>query len=137
MSLKIPIYSYLAFNNPEGSVAVIKSFGYDVLNVKSRSDVSEVLRQFIVKEKEKGLNALAKIHPDRQLILDNPDENKSMGADGTNDDMTANTPAAISTITPVSSPVAKSESSYMPLLIGCLIASSMFLSAAIIATRKN
>jgi hypothetical protein len=136
MSLKIPIYSYLAFNNPEGSVSVIKSFGYDVLNVKSRSDVSEVLRQFIVREKEKGLNALAKIHPDRQLILDNPDESKSIGADGTSD-IAANVPTATISTAPVSSPAAKSESSYMPLLIGCLIASSMFISAAIIAIKKN
>jgi hypothetical protein len=136
MSFKIPLYCYLAYNNPEGCVAVIKDFGYHVLNVKSRSDVAEIIRQFISREKEDGLKALAKVHPDRQLILDNAGTPETkLGADGTSDIETiANTGVSSPSVTPS----VKSDTSYTPLLIGCcLVASSLFLSAAIIAAKKN
>jgi hypothetical protein len=128
--MKIPLYSYLAFNNPEGSVAVMKDFNYQVLNVRSRSDIGECLRQFILAEKEAGLNALAKIHPDRQLIIDNTE--RSMSADGTIETVTTTQQQAVASQQAVAVP-AKSEVNYMPLLIGSIIAGSIFLGAAIIA----
>jgi hypothetical protein len=133
--MKIPLYCYLAFNNPEGSVSVIKDFGYEILNTKSRSDIAECLRQFILREKEAGLNALARIHPDRQLILDNPDV--TVGANGTSEpDIPASSQAVISQpANPMPSP--KSETNYIPVLIGCILTAGMFVSAAMIATKAK
>lgn len=134
--MKIPLHFYLAFNNPDGSVSVMKDFGYQVLNVKSRSDIAECLRQFILREKEAGLNALAKIHPDRQLILDNADV--KIGADGILDaGAAAPTQAVISQPTSTMPSQQNSESNYIPVLIGCIVTAGIFVSAAIIATKAK
>ena len=68
MSHKAIFYQYLANVSPEDSMQVMKNFGYTV-RARSTGDIAQALRAFANKEGEDGLNALAKIHPDRELIL--------------------------------------------------------------------
>ena len=61
------IYEYIARNNPTGAKRVIESFGYVVTQPKKMGDN---LRMLVAQEGEPALREIAKLHPDRDLILE-------------------------------------------------------------------
>lgn len=124
---RIPLSSYIAWNNPAGAKAVIESFGYQVHNVRGQDDLSQCVNQFVNREGEKGLRALAKVHPDRDLILETE---KLMGADGFSEEATVKTPVTI--IPEQAQPATtKTQTDYTPIIIASMFFTALFTTAAI------
>lgn len=125
---------YLALVVPEQSMDVIQSFGYTIYNVNDADDLADRIDEFIDAEGPPALDALAAIHPDKDLILaatQDKSKGKKMGADGSS--TTAFPPAA--DLVRAMQPASRQERDYTPLLITGLLASAIFLSAAIIVKR--
>lgn len=64
---RIPLYQYVAFNNPQGAAAVIKNF-----NLNAPQNTDDLIRglKYVMKNfGEEGFIEIAKQHPDRNLIL--------------------------------------------------------------------
>lgn len=65
---KIPIWYYVARNNPEGAKIIL-----DAWNVKPKSNafshLAESLRQLYTQNKEAVLMDLANLHPDKELVV--------------------------------------------------------------------
>jgi len=68
---RIPLYQYVAINNPSGGGDVIEHF--DLPRPKTREGIARGLRHVMINFKEEGLKEIAKVHPDRSLILDTQD----------------------------------------------------------------
>lgn len=84
MSQTITIYDYLAWSKDQtkaAAVEVIENHGYTP-TITCEEDLADCLKKFVSDEGEQGLMELARIHPDRQLILDSV---RSMGANGTDE----------------------------------------------------
>ena len=64
---RIPLYVYVAQNNPQGAAKVIT--GFNLRKPRNVDDLFRGLRHVIVSQGEDGLMAIAKEHPDRHLIL--------------------------------------------------------------------
>jgi len=64
---KIPLYAYVASNNPVGAVEVIKSFG--LAAPQSEEDVFRGLRHVQSTFGREGIVEIAKAHPDRELLM--------------------------------------------------------------------
>lgn len=60
-------YNDIAKRNPQGSVAVISSFGYEILD---RSNLGQSLNELIAQEGEPALRKVMEIHPDKDVILE-------------------------------------------------------------------
>lgn len=78
--MQITLYEYLAYSSPQQKQAVIdaiEGFGY-ITQLRNEEDLIDCMAQFVDREGQKGLMALAHVHPDRQLILDSE---KSLGFD--------------------------------------------------------
>jgi hypothetical protein len=75
------IYEYVAMSNPRGAKSLIESFGYRVVNPRT---MGANLRTLVAREGEEALRELAKIHPDKELILEVCVDKKEsfMSADG-------------------------------------------------------
>ncbi len=65
---KIPLYIYVATNNPSGAAAIINRF--NLMPPKNDHDLIRGLRHVMLTKGEEGFREIAKIHPDKQLILD-------------------------------------------------------------------
>lgn len=65
---RIPLYVYVAMNNPKGAASVITNFG--LMPPRNQYDVVRGLRHVMMTKGEDGFREIAKVHPDRQLIMD-------------------------------------------------------------------
>ncbi|MEI7510067.1 MAG: hypothetical protein WCJ62_11465 [Flavobacterium sp.] len=70
-------YNDIAKRNPQGSVAVINSFGYEILD---RSNLGQSLSELVAQQGEPALRKIMDIHPDKDVILE------LFGANVTNED---------------------------------------------------
>jgi hypothetical protein len=61
------IYEYIARSNPQGVRMVIQQFGYRITDNRKMGDN---LRMLVAQEGEPALREIAKLHPDRDLILE-------------------------------------------------------------------
>lgn len=68
---KIPLFVYVAQNNPRGAKEVLRKFGLP--NPEKPSDLMRGLRYIMATKGEDGFIEIAKVHPDRHLILDTQD----------------------------------------------------------------
>lgn len=68
---RIPLYQYVAINNPQGSAAVIKNF--NLRKPENENDLIRGLKHVMNNFGEEGFIEIAKQHPDRHLILDAED----------------------------------------------------------------
>jgi hypothetical protein len=68
---RIPLYQYVALNNPSGGGDVIEHF--DLPRPQTREGIARGLRHVMINFKEEGLKEIAKAHPDRKLILETQD----------------------------------------------------------------
>lgn len=77
------IYEYIAQSDPMGSKRLIESFGYRVTNPRT---MGANLRMLVAQEGEDALKEIAKMHPDKELILEVCNEGQKkdtyFGADG-------------------------------------------------------
>lgn len=62
--------NYIAECDPQGAMNVINNFGYNVQGVESTEDLAGVLYDLVDQEGEDAVVALARIHPDRELIME-------------------------------------------------------------------
>lgn len=60
-------YNDIATRNPQGAVAVISSFGYEITD---RSNLGQSLNELIAQEGEPALRKVMEIHPDKDIILE-------------------------------------------------------------------
>lgn len=67
------IYEYIARSNPQGARMVIQEFGYRITDNKRMGDN---LRMLVAQEGEPALREIAKLHPDKDLILEVFNEKK-------------------------------------------------------------
>ena len=67
------IYEYIARSNPQGARMVIQEFGYRITDNKKMGDN---LRMLVAQEGEPALREIAKLHPDKDLILEVFNEKK-------------------------------------------------------------
>lgn len=65
---RIPLYAYVAQNNPQGAAQVITSFGFEKPN--NIDECIRGLKYIMASQGESGFIEIAKQHPDRRLILD-------------------------------------------------------------------
>lgn len=65
---KIPLFIYVAHNNPNGAVKVMNHFG--LMPPKEETDLVRGLREVMMVYGEEGFMEIAKHHPDRNLIID-------------------------------------------------------------------
>lgn len=127
---QIPLYYYIAFNNPDGAKSVIESFGYEVYNVKNRSDLAQCVKQLVQERGEDAITALAKVHPDRDLILQSQDSVKTLSADG---DPVKLLDAPV--VPAATQPIIKSSNDYTPVLLAGMFLSAIIVTAAIIVKK--
>jgi|SRR3990167_6930888 len=71
---KIPLFIYVAHNNPNGAVKVMNHFG--LMPPKEETDLVVGLRYVMETYGEEGFLEIAKHHPDRSLIIDAEEINK-------------------------------------------------------------
>lgn len=64
---KITLYEYLATNVPSDAHFVINKYG-NYRKARDRRELEYQLKNFVKTFGENGLNALAEIHPDKQLL---------------------------------------------------------------------
>lgn len=62
--------NYIAASDPQGAMNVINNFGYNVGGVNSTEDLADMLYELVNQEGEEAVVALAKIHPDREVIVE-------------------------------------------------------------------
>jgi hypothetical protein len=60
-------YNDIAKRNPQGAVAVISSFGYEIVD---RSNLGQSLNELVAQEGEPALRKVMDIHPDKDVILE-------------------------------------------------------------------
>jgi len=82
--MAITLYDYLASQNPKEAYQVMIDSGLDVPYPRSSKQLSNMLKRFVRKGGDEAIEALAKIHPDKDLIeaiaVKNVDErNKDFG----------------------------------------------------------
>jgi len=65
---KIPLHVYVAYNNPEGGKEVLNHF--NLRQPQNFNDLLRGLRHVMVTKGEEGFMQIARVHPDRNLILD-------------------------------------------------------------------
>jgi hypothetical protein len=64
---KITLFDYLASSVPSDAHFVINKFG-NYRRARDKKELSQQLRNFVKEFGENGLNALAEIHPDKNLL---------------------------------------------------------------------
>jgi hypothetical protein len=69
---RIPLYAYVAANNPYGGADVLRKFR--VQHEASKSGIARGLRYAMVTFGEDAFREIAKVHPDKELILDSHEE---------------------------------------------------------------
>lgn len=68
MIQKIPLYQYVAYNNPSGAANIIAKFNLG--KPENYNDLARGLKHIMATKGEEGFIEIAKQHPDRKLILD-------------------------------------------------------------------
>ena len=71
---RIPLFQYVATNNPQGAANVIRNF--NLKEPQTEDDLIRGLKFIMVNYGEKGFIEIAKQHPDRDLILGAEETNK-------------------------------------------------------------
>jgi hypothetical protein len=71
------IYDYLANSNTDGCLAIIYKYGYGNSDLNSKDDVAHVCKVMVASEGENALRDLIKIHPDRDLIIEDYSSNNN------------------------------------------------------------
>lgn len=71
---KITLCDYLANKVPNECVEVLMDSGYQFEKPRSKSELADLLKQYVSRDKEKALKNLAEIHPDKELCqsIDRP-----------------------------------------------------------------
>lgn len=71
---KITLCDYLANKVPNDCVEVLQDSGYQFNKPRSKEELSDLLKQYVSKDREKALKKLAEIHPDKELCqsIDRP-----------------------------------------------------------------
>ena len=71
---KITLCDYLANKVPNECVEVLHDSGYQFNKPRSKQELSDLLKQYVSKDREKALKKLAEIHPDKELCqsIDRP-----------------------------------------------------------------
>jgi len=72
------IYKYIADNNPDGCIAILYKYGYMNNPINSTDDLAYVCQVMVASEGENSLNDLLKIHPDRNLIIEDYNNNSNI-----------------------------------------------------------
>lgn len=61
---------YIADQDPQGAMDVINNFGYSVDGVNCVEDLASCLHDLVDSEGEEAVIALARLHPDKDLIIE-------------------------------------------------------------------
>jgi hypothetical protein len=61
------LYAYIASNNPRKANMLLRNNGFG--EGKSTTDIEKRLKMFVREEKEEALREMAKIHPDKELLV--------------------------------------------------------------------
>ena len=71
---KITLCDYLANKVPNDCVDVLENSGHTFDKPRSKSELAELLKQYVSRDREKALKKLAEIHPDKELCqsIDRP-----------------------------------------------------------------
>lgn len=82
---KITLSDYLADKVPNECVEVLMNSGYQFEKPRSKGELSDLLSQYIARDKDKALKNLAEIHPDKDLCqsVDRPVMDRDFGQDFT------------------------------------------------------
>ena len=67
------LYQRVALSNPNAAKGIIKNFGYEIRT----NNLAHALRLLVANEGEEALRAVVEIHPDKDLILECYQENKT------------------------------------------------------------
>lgn len=145
---KISIFRYIANHTPSAAKAkaIMEDFGYEVY-FKSENEFVNCLVQFVNEERKKGngekaILALAKAHPDRDLIIASVSNDETRSFDGFENSILnlraqqvpVQQPVVSKPLVPVQQENNKQD--YTPILIGGLFASALFLATALLYKRK-
>jgi len=66
--MAITLYDYLASQNPKEAYQVMIDSGLDISYPRSSRQLANMLKRFVRKGGDEAIEALAKIHPDKDLI---------------------------------------------------------------------
>jgi hypothetical protein len=61
------LYSYIASNNPRKANMLLRNNGFG--QGKSTTEIERRLKQYVREEKDEALREMAKIHPDKELLV--------------------------------------------------------------------
>ena len=61
------LYAYIASNSPRKANMLLRNNGFG--EGKSTTDIEKRLKQYVREEKEEALREMAKIHPDKELLI--------------------------------------------------------------------
>jgi len=61
------VYSYIAESNPNGAIAVINSFGYDLTD---SSNLGKSLSELVAAVGEPAFKKVMDLHPDKEVLLE-------------------------------------------------------------------
>jgi hypothetical protein len=71
------LYTYVANNNPSMAKAICHKYGYKISGVQTKDDLGVVLEQLVSKEGEPALKDIVLNHPDREIIIEFENRDKS------------------------------------------------------------
>lgn len=66
--MKVNVYTYTAHKNPKEAYALVKKEGYDC-KIGDYNQLAQCLASMVDKQREKGLEKLATVHPDKELFM--------------------------------------------------------------------
>ena len=138
------MYEYVAYNNPQGALALLNSYG---LRIRDQRNLGASLRKLVAQEGEPALRKIAELHPDKELLMDvysNADGGcgcgcggkKSMGRELMSDFLGADAVLSSANVNANAQIHSASESSKLGMQTNAfLIVATMMIALAII-TRK-
>jgi hypothetical protein len=138
------MYEYVAYNNPQGALALLNSYG---LRIRDQRNLGASLRKLVAQEGEPALRKIAELHPDKELLMDvysNADGGcgcgcggkKSMGRELMSDFLGADAVLSSANVNANAQIHSASESSKLGMQTNAfLIVATMIIALAII-TRK-
>jgi hypothetical protein len=148
---KPDIYSYITLCNRKGGEAVLKKAGYP--KPKNPKEMADMLAHFVTRDGENALLEIAKIHPDRELLVRaEPElkkvENKIANADGDEESLNcsgcalaAAAIAADGTKSTTPAPVAKKglneKTINILILSGAAVLTVSLITMIVVASKKN
>lgn len=128
------MYEYIAYNNPHGAMALLRSYG---LKIRDKRNLGSALRKLVAQEGEPALRQITELHPDKELIMDvysNADgECKCGGKTALAQDLKYNFVGADATTTQTN---AQSESTKLAMQTNAFLIVATIIIASAIITRK-